>query len=139
MSSNYSTEELTNILNRALDALTAGKKGHIYRRSRKGWPKEVYHLARDMDRLDTCCPNFDIVTEDSYWGVVLDCLEKALKNPLQAYKRPEEPICSHDEALDLEMFAFVVQLHDFTRPIYTKFCLKELSDGTWYISIDCHP
>jgi hypothetical protein len=79
-----------------------------------------------------------IKNEKSYWGVIIDCLETALEDPVNTHKKPEEPICSHKEALGLEMFAFVVQLDDFTREIYTKFCLKPLTDGTWYISIDCH-
>ena len=132
MSSSYSSEELTDILHRALKALEEGRYGHIFRR-----PNEPWHLARDLTRLNSCCPD-SIIKEEDYWGVIIDCLEAALEKPLTSYKKPEEPICSHKEAFDQEMFAFVVQLSDFTRPIYTKFCLNEQSDGTWYISIDCH-
>lgn len=133
MSSTHSAEELTDILRRALEAFDNNCYGHVFRSSGEPW-----HLARDIERLNACCPDSEIEEEDDYWGVITDCLEEALKNPLKFYKEPEEPISAHKEALDLEMFAFVVQLDDFTRPIYTKFCLKEQSDGTWYISIDCH-
>ncbi|MDB4354094.1 hypothetical protein N9Z02_02205 [Akkermansiaceae bacterium] len=138
MSSPYSAEELTDILQRALDALESGRRGHIYRRSRETGEEEPFHLKRDLEKLDACCPDFDIIKEATYWDTILDCLETALDNPLATYKKPEKPICSHDEALNHEMFSFSVQLGDFTRPIYTKFCLKEQSDGTWYVSIDCH-
>jgi hypothetical protein len=138
MSSTYSAEELTDILQLALDALESGRRGHIYRRDPKSGKKVPYHLARDLDKLDACCPDFDVIKEATYWNIILDCLETALEDPSGTYKEPEEPICNHDEALDLEMFSFTVQLEDFTRPIYTKFCLKETNDGTWYISIDCH-
>ncbi len=132
MSSSYTKEELEEILNCALDAIEEGRRNHIYQRG------EPWHLPRDLERLDACCPSDDIKNEESYWGVIIDCLETALEDPISYYKQPEEPICSNKEALDLEMFAFVVQLDDFTRKIYTKFYLKLLTDGTWYISIDCH-
>ena len=126
------------LLERALDAIENGRREHIYRRDYGSGRQIAYHLARDLDRLDACCPNFTINNEQSYWGIILDCLEAALENPLATYKPPTEPICSHDEAPGSEMHAFVIELEDFTRPIYTKFCLKELTDGTWYVSIDCH-
>lgn len=138
MNSPYSVEQLTEILHRALDALESGRRGHIYRRSRETGAEEPFHLRRDLEKLDACCRDFDVKKESTYWEIIVDCLETALDDPRGAYKRPEKPICSHDEALALEMFSFVVQLEDFTRPIYTKFCLKEQTDGTWYISIDCH-
>jgi len=133
MSSPHSAKELTTILNLALDALEKGRREHVYRRSGEPW-----HLANNLERLDACCPDFQIQTEEDYWEIILDCLETALSSPLLYYKQPQQPICSHQEAENLEMFAFVVPLEDFTREIYTKFCLNELSDGTWYISIDCH-
>ena len=133
MSSSYSSEELTDILRRALDALESGRYSLNSRRPSKPW-----HLATALERLNACC-SFEIIEEDDYWGVVLDCLETALENPTRAYKKPEESICTHDEATGLEMFAFIVQLEDFTCTIYTKFCLKEQSDGTWYLAISCHP
>jgi len=125
MSLPLSSEKLTTILNLALNALEKGRNGHIYRRSGEPW-----HLANNLERLNACCPDFQIKTEDDYWGVILDCLETALISPLDYYKQPQKPISSHKEAKNLEMFAFVTQLEDFTRPIYTKFCLKEQSDGT---------
>jgi len=133
MSSPYTNEELIDILNLALDALESPRRGHIYRR-----PNEPWHLGRDLEKLNACCPDFEITTEKAYWDVILDCLIKALADPSGTYKRPQEPISSHKEALGLEMYSFIVQLDDFTRPIYTKFCLKEETDETWYISIDCH-
>ncbi|MBK1830526.1 hypothetical protein JIN77_07300 [Verrucomicrobiaceae bacterium R5-34] len=133
MSIHYTDEELTDILQRALDALGSGRYDHVYRR-----PSEPFHMARGLTRLNACWRDGDDLDEDDYWLIIIDCLEAALLAPLKAYKCPEEPICSHPEALDLEMFAFVIELPDFTRAIYTKFCLKELSDGTWYISIGCH-
>lgn len=138
MSSPYTAEQLTDILHRALDALGSGRRGHIYRRSRETGREEPYHLQRDLEKLDACCRDFDVKKESTYWDIIFDCLETALDRPMETYKRPEEPISIHPEAPDQEMFAFVVQLEDFTRPIYTKFCLKEQTDGTWYISIDCH-
>lgn len=140
MSSPRSSAELTAILHQALEALESGRRGHIWRRSRDQPSGPVaWHLARDLEKLNSCCPDYTIADEDDYWGIITDCLETALINPLQSYKRPKDPISKHREALGLEMFALVVQLDDFTRPIYTKFCLKEQSDGTYYISIDCHP
>lgn len=133
MSSPYTDKELIDILTRALDALESGRRGHIYRR-----PNEPWHLGRDLERLNECCPESDITKEKAYWYVILDCLEAALEDPSGTYKQPKEPISSHKEALGHEMFSFIVQLQDFTRPIYTKFCIKEETDGTWYISIDCH-
>lgn len=133
MSLPHSAEELTTILNVALDALEEGRREHIYRRANEPW-----HLANNLERLNACCPDFQIKTENDYWEIILDCLEIALSSPLDYYKQPQEPISSHKEAANLEMFAFVTKLEDFTRAIYTKFCLKEQSDGTWYISIDCH-
>jgi len=134
----FPTEEfLKEILDRALDAISAGRYDHIY--DIRSGRKVAWHLERDLEKLDACCPTSRITSEEDYWGVVLDCLEAAFAAPRATYKEPQEKISSHEEADGLEMFAFVVQLPDFTRPIYTKFCLKEQSDGTWYISIDCHP
>jgi len=133
MSPTYTKAELVDILERALSALEDGRRDHIYRR-----PHEPWHLARDLERLNACCPKFTINTEDDYWGIIVDCLEIALQSPEETYKPPQHNICTHQEAKDHIMYAFVVQLSDFTRRIYTKFCLKELTDGTWYISIDCH-
>lgn len=129
-------EELREILNRALDAISANCYEHIY--DKRNGRQVAWHYERDLERLNACCPDSHIVTEDHYWGIVQDCLEVALENPKASYKAPINNECSHHEALGLEMFAFVVQLEDFTRPIYTKFCLKERSDGEWYVSIDCH-
>lgn len=126
-------EELTDILHRALAALESGRRDHIYRR-----PGEPWHLPRDLEKLDACCPDSTIGDEEAYRDIILDCLEEALQDPIGTYKEPEEPICGHVEARGHQMFAFVVQLEDFTRPIYTKFCHIELTDGTWYISIGCH-
>jgi hypothetical protein len=139
MTGAHTEEFLISILECALDAIEEGRREHIYRRDYKSGQKIIYHLARDLEKLDACCPDYPINNEIHYWSVIIDCLETALGNPLAAYKQPEEPICSHKEAHGSEMFAFVVQLEDFTRPIYTKFCLKQQTDGTWYISIDCHP
>ena len=136
MTDSPSEEFLKEILERALDAIGAGRYDHIY--DVRSGRKVVWHLDRDLERLDACCPASRITEEDDYWGIVQDCLEAALCEPLQTYKQPEEHICTNKEAAGLEMFAFVVALPDFTRPIYTKFCLKEQSDGTWYVSIDCH-
>ena len=133
MSPTYTEAELVDILERALCSLEEGRRDHIYRR-----PNEPWHLARDLERLDACCPEGTINREEDYWGVILDCLELALQNPEKTYKLPENSVCSHQEAIHEVMHAFVVQPSDFTRPIYTKFCLKELTDGTWYISIGCH-
>lgn len=133
MSAPYTSDELTDILERALAAMESGLYDHVYRR-----PDEPWHMERDLDRLNACCPKYKLSEEVDYWDTVQDCLTIALSAPESAYKKPEEPICSHKEALELEMYAFVVQHPHFSRPIYTKFCLKEKPDGTWYISIDCH-
>ena len=138
MSSPYSVEKLTDILMLALTALESGRYDHVYRRSQESGEEEPWHLGRDIDRLNACCPDFTIFDEDQYWDIVEECLKEAINAPLEAYKKPKEPISSHQEAPGNEMYAFIAQLEDFTRPIYTKFCLKELNDGTWYISIDCH-
>lgn len=134
----YDEAFLREFLERALDATEEGRREHIYRRDHQTGRRVIYHLERDLEKLNACCLNYDITTEDSYWGVILDCLEAACENPLGSYRRPQEPFCSHAEALGSEMFAFEVKLEDFTHPIYTKFCLKEQPDGTWYVSIDCH-
>ena len=136
MTALYSEAFLKEILERALDAISAGRYQHIH--DFRSGRTVAWHLERDLERLDACCPASRITTETDYWGVVQDCLEAALSAPEEAYKQPHDKICSHEEADGLEMFAFVVQLPDFTRPIYTKFCLKEQPDGTWYVSIDCH-
>jgi hypothetical protein len=136
MSESHSDAFLKEILESAIDAVEDGRREHIYRRDQTG-RKVIWHFDNNLERLDACC-KFNITNEEDYWGVVLDCLEMALANPQGSYKEPEESTCSHDEALGNEMFAFVVQLEDFTRPIYTKFCLIDRSDGKWYISIDCH-
>jgi hypothetical protein len=131
----YTEDDLKEILKCALDAISARRYDHIY--DKRSGRKVVWHWEQDMERLHACCHS-DIMDEEDYWGVIQDCLEIALQNPLATYKRPQQPICSHEEAEDHEMFAFVVQLPDFTRKIYTKFCLKQKSDGTWYVSIRCH-
>jgi hypothetical protein len=136
MSESHSEAFLKEILESAIDAVGDGRRDHIYRRDQTG-RKVIWHFDNNLERLDACC-KFDIESEDDYWGVVLDCLEMALADPLGSYKHPQQPTCSHDEAYGNEMFAFVVQLEDFTRQIYTKFCLIEKFDGKWYISIDCH-
>ncbi len=137
MSVSYSAASLMEILRRAISAVGDGRRDHIYRQDFQTGRRVIYHFDNNIERLNACCET-EIENEDDYWGVVLDCLEAALADPERSYKRPEEPICSHNEAIGHEMFAFVVQLEDFTRPIYTKFCLIEQSDGAWYISIDCH-
>lgn len=131
----FTEDDLKAILECALDAISANRYEHIYdkRRGRK----VVWHLDHDIERLHACCAS-DIINEDDYWGVIQDCLETALQNPLATYKRPQHPICSHEEAEDHEMYAFVVKLPDFTTKIYTKFCLIQKTDGTWYVSIRCH-
>ena len=134
----HSETELREILNRALDALEEGKRSHIYRRHPQTSRRMAYHLDRDLERLSTCCRDFPVTKEQTYWEIITECLEAALEDPLGTYKCPQEPICSHDEALGVEMFAFVVELPDFTKPIYTKFCLVELEDGALYASIRCH-
>lgn len=131
-----SAEFLKKILERALDAISAGHYQHIH--DFRSGRRVAWHLDRDLERLDACCPASRITNETDYWGIVQDCLEAALSAPEKTYKQPQDNICTHEEADGLEMFAFVVQLPDFTRPIYTKFCLKSQPDGTWYVSIDCH-
>jgi hypothetical protein len=138
MLDDHPEEQLREILERALAALESGRYEHIYRRCPTTGRRVVWHLERDLERLDACCPKFKIADEETYFEIIFDCLEKALENPSKHYQPPEEDICTHPEAEGLEMFAFVVELDDFTRAIYTKFCLKELSDGEWYVSIDCH-
>ncbi len=138
MSGDHSEEELKEILERALAALESGRYDHIYRRCPNTGRRIVWHLDRDLERLNACCPKYQIKDERDYFEIIVDCLETALEDPAKHYQRPEEDICTHPEADGLEMFAFVVELEEFTREIYTKFCLKELSDGEWYISIDCH-
>ena len=133
----HSVVFLKEILERAIDALAEGRRDHIYRKDYKTGRRVIWHFDNNIERLNACC-DYNIENEDDYWGIVFDCLEAALTDPQGSYKQPEEPISSHDEALGHEMFAFVVQLDDFRRPIYTKFCIIDRSDGTWYISIDCH-
>lgn len=129
---------LREVLNQALDAIEAGQRQHICRRCQQTSNTVIWHYDRDLEKLNACCPGFEITTEEDYWGIIIDCLETALEDPAAHYKQPQEHICDHSEAYGLEMFAFVVKLKDFTREIYTKFCLKKLIDGTWYVSIDCH-
>jgi len=136
MTGAHTGEFLRNILECALDAMENGRYRHIY--DLRSGRKVAWHIERDLERLDACCPDSRVITEMDYWGVIQDCLELALSAPQKTYKQPLENRASHEEVDGLEMFAFVVQLPDFTRPIYTKFCLKEQSDGTWYVSIDCH-
>jgi hypothetical protein len=138
MTGYYSADFLTEILERALTAIVEQRREHVCRWDYLSHRNVTWHYDHNLDRLNACCPGFTITTEDGYWGVVQDCLELALENPVETYKRPENPICSHREADGHEMYAFVVKLEDFTRPIYTKFCLKELADGTYYVSISCH-
>jgi len=128
---------LKEILERAIDAISDGRRDHIYRWDHKSGRKVIWHFENNIERLDACC-NSDIRTEDHYWEVILDCLEQALEDPVGTYKRPEMPKSSHKEAPGEEMYAFRVKLDGFTRRIYTKFCLVEKMDGTWYVSIDCH-
>lgn len=138
MTAPHSEAFLREILERALDALEEGQRGHIYRRDHQTGRRIIYHLDRDLERLSACCRDFPVTKEQTYWEIITECLEAALDDPLGTYKRPQEPICSHDEAPGAEMFAFVVELPDFTKPIYTKFCLLEQKDGTLYLSIRCH-
>ena len=125
---------LREVLQQAWDAISDNRYEHIY--DGRNGRKVPWHYERDIEKLHACCPNSDVKEEDDYWGVVQDCLEAALENPVEFYKPPKNKGCSHHEASGLEMYAFVVQLEDFTRPIYTKFCLKQKSDGQWYVSID---
>ena len=133
-----SEDELRDILNRALDAISNNRYEHIYRRDLKTGRKVVYHLDRDLEKLSACCRDYPVTKEQTYWEIIFDCLEAANEDPLRTYKPPKASVCTHHEALGSEMYAFVVQLQDFTRPIYTKFCLTERSDGECYVSIDCH-
>jgi hypothetical protein len=137
MSESHSAAFLKEILGRAIDALAEGRRDHIYRRDFQTGRRVIWHFDNNLERLNACC-EFDIENEEDYWGVVLDCLETAFADPVGSYKKPQEPTCSHSEAYGHEMFAFIVQLDDFTRSVYTKFCLIDRSDGRWYISIDCH-
>ncbi len=130
--------ELREILNRALDAISNNRYEHIYRRDPKTGRKVVYHLDRDLEKLSACCRDYPVTKEQTYWEIIVDCLEAAYREPLETYKRPQAAVCIHPEAPGSEMYAFVVQLEDFTRPIYTKFCLLEQKDGTLYVSINCH-
>ncbi len=134
----HSEERLKEILERALTALENGCREHIYRRCPETGRRIIWHLARDLERLNACCPKYQIDDEETYFEIITDCLEVALEDPSEHYKRPADYISTHPETDGLEMFAFVVELDDFTRPIYTKFCLKKLPDGDWYVSIDCH-
>jgi hypothetical protein len=131
----YTAEQLTEILERALTAIEEKRRGHVY--DKRNGRQVIWHYDSDFERLKDCCDS-DIIDEDDYWGIVQDCLVHALNAPLFYYKRPQQPICSHEEALDEEMYAFVVKLPDFKRKIYTKFSLIEKDDGTWYVSIRCH-
>ena len=131
-------EELRDILKRALDALEEGNRGHIHRRDLRTGRRIIHHLDRDLERLNACCQDFPVTKEQTYWEIITEYLEAALEDPLGTYKRPQEPVCSHGEALGAKMFAFVVELPDFTKPIYTKFCLLDQKDGTMYVSIRCH-
>lgn len=135
MTGDYSSEFLTEILERALIAIEERRREHVY--DRRNGLKVIWHYDRDFDRLKSCCDS-ELIDEDDYWGIVQDCLCWAKNDPLTYYKRPQQPICSHEEAFDEEMYAFVVKLPDFTRKIYTKFSLIEKDDGTWYVSIRCH-
>lgn len=129
---------LRQILQQALDAISDNRYGHIYRRDFTTGQKIIYHLDRDLEKLNACCRDFPVTKEQNYWEIIIECLEAANEDPLGTYKRPQDPICSHIEARGSEMYAFEVQLEDFTRPIYTKFCLLEQKDGKLYVSIDCH-
>lgn len=137
MTAPYTAEELTIILNLALDAIEAEepRRDHVY--DKRNGRRVRWHYDHDFERLKSCC-KFAIFDEDDYWGIVQDCLNNALKDPLACYKRPQDYICSHEEAEDEEMYAFAVKLPDFRRKIYTKFSLIEKDDGTWYVSIRCH-
>lgn len=139
MTSPHDEAFLREILERALDAISARQREHIYRYDHNEKRQVVFHLASNLDKLNCCCPKYSITEESTYWDIIVECLEIALEDPVSASKPPLQPICSHKEAAGLEMHAFVVRLPDFIRPIYTKFCLKEQPDGNYYVSIDCHP
>ncbi len=138
MTGAHTEEFLTNIIECALDAIENGRREHIYRWDHASGRKVAYHLARDLERLDACCRHYDITTEKATGKPFSNALKPLLKTRWPATNPPTEPVCSHEEAFGSEMHAFVVELADFTRPIYTKFCLNEQTDGTWYVSIDCH-
>lgn len=131
--------DLQKILERAIDAIKRGHYEHVYRRDYPTGQTVIWHFANNMSRLNACCLAGQLYDEDDYMAVIRECLENAAQSPLGAYKRPENNVCSHQEALGLEMYAFVVTHEDFSLPIYTKFCLKEQINGTWYVCIDCHP
>jgi hypothetical protein len=135
----HSATFLQEILQRAIEALEAGRVRFVSRRDSISRKKVFWHLDRDIERLSACCRSGEIPDKEEYRIVILECLETALEDPAGTYTPPIDYLCSHKEARGQEMFAFVVTHEDFTLPIYTKFSLIEEKKGTWYISIDCHP
>jgi hypothetical protein len=82
MTAPYTEAFLKEILDRALDATVEGRREHIYRRDHQTGRRVIYHLKRDLEKLDACCPKYDITSEKSYWEIILECLESAYENPL---------------------------------------------------------
>ncbi len=135
----HSATFLQEILRLAIEAIKCGRYEHVYRRDFFTGQTVIWHFANNLSRLNACCLSGELYDEDDCMAVICECLENAQLSPFGTYKRPENNVCSHQEALGLEMFAFVVSHEDFSLPIYTKFCLKEQINGTWYVCIDCHP
>lgn len=135
----HSASALLEILQYAIDALVDGRVRLVKRWDPRSGKKVPWHFDRDIEQLNACCQAGTLYDQEDYVAVILECLEIAFENPLATYKPPMNNICSHKEAQGREMFAFVVRHPDFSIPLYTKFCLIEQSNGTWYISIDCHP
>lgn len=127
-------EELTSILEVAIDAIMNNRYGPVSNHT-----GQAVHMDRDLHKL-TAVSDYDQIDEEDYWDIIVDCLKSALTNPLYFYKRPQEFISTgHYQTEGLELYAFVVKLDDFRRPLYTKFCLKEQQHGIYYLHIDCHP
>lgn len=125
-------EELLELLNHALDAITKGRFEPV--RLRNGRPT---HIENNIEYLEIYC-SFNIEEED-YWDIVYECIKIATGDPIGLYKEPEDNICSHREAEGERMWAFVVTHEDFSKDLYFKFCLQEKEDGHHYLHINCHP
>ncbi len=93
------------------------------------------HVEADMQELG-------ITSLESYWDLIYECIQIAIRDPPAFYRRPQPPgKQTKDKGLSFgkPMIPFEVDHPDFDFPLYFKFCIVEEPKGIFtYCHIDCH-
>ncbi len=112
--------------------LTAAKEAiHAGRRSIADGDNNR-HVVADMEELR-------LSNLEEYWQLVYECVQLALEDPLGCYRHPTpRKSTKMKETKGLFMWPFEVHHEECDQNLYFKFCLKEDTDGKYYLHIDCH-